>query len=302
MRRFLPYRVLSRFLGFLLLSAAGVKLYGLAVEPVASLGVFSAPEFRIGVVQFEVVLGLWLMWGAFPVGAWVASLAGFGGFAAVSLYMAWIGQASCGCFGRLAVHPWYTFGFDVLVLTALLLRRPERKPFASPAPELVTRSSRASLLRSCCRVILPACTGVGAAILLLASSGLWVVYQFGSPEAALAYLRGQSVSVQPSMLNLGEGFSGEVQEGSIEVANWSDHPIRLIGGTSDCSCVVSEDLPLTIPPRQSRRVSVRMRLPDVRGIFSRSAVLLTDDAQTRRIAFRLTGRILRASNDSIKSE
>src|SRR5262245_11117104 len=95
----MPHRlqwVTSRVLGLLLLVAAGLKAYGVAVEPVGSAGLFSAPGFQIAVVQFEIVLGVWLLWGIKPVGAWAAAVATFACFAGVSFYLGWEGQTSCG--------------------------------------------------------------------------------------------------------------------------------------------------------------------------------------------------------------
>src|SRR5437879_907065 len=109
----MAFALLSRGLGLLLLTAAGLKLYGLGIEPVSRMGIFSAPAFQFLVIVFEISLGAWLLSGKLPSGAWLTVLTAFVGFAAVSLYQGVIGQASCGCFGKLSVNPWYTFVFDI---------------------------------------------------------------------------------------------------------------------------------------------------------------------------------------------
>src|SRR5881628_1491027 len=101
MNRRLLHLVVSKSLGCLLLAAAGLKIYGLGVTPVGPIGIFSAPAFQVGLIEFEILLGLWLISGLNPVGAWITAILGFTGFAAVSFYLGWIGQASCGCFGQL---------------------------------------------------------------------------------------------------------------------------------------------------------------------------------------------------------
>lgn len=121
----LPYPLVSRFLGILLLAAAGLKLNGLAVDPVGRMGLFTLPAFQIAVVEFEIFLAVWLLWGRQPLGSWATALAVFTIFAAVSAYQGWIGRASCGCFGRLSVSPWYAFGIDLAVLIALIVGRPD---------------------------------------------------------------------------------------------------------------------------------------------------------------------------------
>ena len=130
-----PYWVVSRCLALLLFIAAGLKLYGLRVEAVASMGVFAAPQIQLAVVILEISLGLWLLSGKAPDGSWLVALFTFSAFAAVSLWLASIGRSSCGCFGRLAVSPWYAFAIDVVVLAALTLSRPD---FSSPPPNKPT--------------------------------------------------------------------------------------------------------------------------------------------------------------------
>jgi hypothetical protein len=70
LRRALSYALVSRILGVLLVAAA-LKVQGLGFDPVRRLGMFSAPEFQIAVVEFEIFLALWLLWGKYPFGSWL---------------------------------------------------------------------------------------------------------------------------------------------------------------------------------------------------------------------------------------
>src|SRR5205085_10267169 len=97
--------IVPRVVGVLLLIAAGLKLYGLAVQPIASVGVFSAPEVQVALVNGEVLLRLWLLSGYQPVTAWLTALTAFGCFTGASYYMGWIGQTSCGCLGAVQFSP-----------------------------------------------------------------------------------------------------------------------------------------------------------------------------------------------------
>lgn len=92
---------MARILGLLLIGAAGLKIYGLGVQPVAGIGIFSAPEFQVALIEFEIALSICLLWGARPILSWLIALITFAGFAAASLFLAAIGQSSCGCFGAL---------------------------------------------------------------------------------------------------------------------------------------------------------------------------------------------------------
>ncbi len=276
MRPVLPFSLVSKVLAALLLAAAGLKLHGLAFAPVAAMGFFSSPEFQVGLVEFEVFLGVWLFSGKRPIGSWLTALLAFAGFAAFSAYQGWIGQASCGCFGALRVSPWAAFGFDVLMVNTLLLAQPDLQPvWENPRDSLLTATA-------------PLAGGLLAVAALLA---LLAHLTFGSTPAALAYLRGERISVHPRLLDMGQGEPGETREGTLELQNWTDQPVRLIGGTADCSCAVTGDLPVNIPPGEARSITVTMRLPSARGMFTRKAFLFTDDDEARTLVFRLTGRI-----------
>lgn len=133
-------------LGVLLLAAAGLKLYGLNVSPFAQYGWLTAPWVQMLAVGWEVVLGLWLLSGAYRAGAWVATVGTFATFAAVSGYLGWIGQASCGCFGVIQASPWHAFAVDVTALALLAVARPDwraaraelfRAPIVRPAHRLL---------------------------------------------------------------------------------------------------------------------------------------------------------------------
>ncbi len=277
-------------LGLLLLVAAFLKLNGLGMDPVARMGIFSTPEFQVAVIQFEAFLAVWLLSGKRPLGSWLVALATITGFAAISFHQGNIGQSSCGCFGRLAVSPWAAFGLDVLILGLLILGRPDPTPL------------RDNPRRSLTSAILPAVWGLigvaGIAGLLIGLAHLG----FGSVPAAVAYFRGERVSVEPRLVDVGEGTAGESREVAVIVSNWTDQPIRLIGGTADCSCTVLDDLPVTIPPKESRSISVQVHLSGAAGIFTRKAAFLIDDAGVQRLSFGLTGRVIRPAREGSPSQ
>lgn len=281
----LPFAFLARALGVVLLVAAALKLHGLAFVPADPSGIFSAPEWQLGIVEMEMFLAVWLISGNRPLGSWLSALLAFGVFAGASFYQGWIGHASCGCFGAVEVNPWITFSLDIAVVIALLIARPDLRPLGD--------NSRATLAGA----LLPLGGGVlGTAAILGLLAGLAHV-GFGSTQGALAYLRGERLSVSPQMVDMGLGQPGETRAASVQLTNWTDKPIRLIGGTSDCSCVATEDLPLTIPPGEGRTIHVKMRLPAANGLFNRTAMLMTDDDQARTVLLRLTGQIIKSGDE-----
>jgi hypothetical protein len=112
-------------LGVLLLAAAGLKAHQLATEPVAERDLLSNRTFLVVWVELELLLGTWFVSGLLPRAAWVAAVNCFFLFAIVAALKAFSGEASCGCFGRIEVSPWYTLGLDVGALAALLVFRPD---------------------------------------------------------------------------------------------------------------------------------------------------------------------------------
>jgi len=61
-------------LGLLLLIAAALKGHQLATEPVPETGLLTSRWFLIGVVEFELFFGLWLLSGLYPKWTWRAAL------------------------------------------------------------------------------------------------------------------------------------------------------------------------------------------------------------------------------------
>lgn len=128
------YDVVRIVLGLILLTAAALKGHQLATEPVAETGLLTSRWFLIGVVEFELFFGLWLLSGLYPRGTWQAAVLCFSGSACVSVYRGLSGEATCGCFGRVPVNPWYTLIVDVVATAALLWWRPATVPGFSPRP------------------------------------------------------------------------------------------------------------------------------------------------------------------------
>ncbi len=270
-------RWILRSVGMLLLAAGALKASGLGVDPVARTGVFSAPAFQFLVIAFELILGVWLLSGSQPIGSWMVTLLTFIGFAGVTFHQGWIGQATCGCAGRLiTINPWLAFAVDIAIVSALVRFRPELQPLWD---------HRARVARIAAGV-------VGGYLLALGCAAALGHYHYGSMDAALAALRQERLSITPATLDMGQGVPGETREATLNLGNRTEHPIRVIGGTADCSCTVLGDIPVTVPPGETRSITIQLRLPNSQGRFTRIAELMIDDQGTNnKIGFRLTGRI-----------
>jgi len=270
-----------RSTGVLLLVAAALKLQGLGPGPVTAMGLLSATWFQIALIEAEIILGVWLLAGISPVGAWMLACAAFATFAAVSLYQGYVGRASCGCFGQIVVSPWYAFGLDIVFLGALAV-------FGRPALTPLWREPRAAFVRP-----LASAGGWlgGGALAFLALAAVAACF-FGSLDGALAHFRGERIAIRPGIVDIGTGELGERREVEVAIVNYTAAPVRVVGGTSDCSCITTRDLPLTIQPGESRVLGVIVQMSGRPGIFTRTAMLLTDSQEGRLIRFQLTGRSL----------
>jgi hypothetical protein len=280
MLRVLPYWLVSRALALVFLVAAGLKVFGLTIDPVDTIAILSRVEVQVGIIELEILLALWLLWGVNPVGSWLASITAFGCFGAVSLYLGFIGQGSCGCAGPLRVNPWVAFSIDVIGLALLLLGRP------------VLAENREKLRAACARAgisVLWSCAG----ILLISGALFGLCFAiFGSTEAAVIYLRGDGVSLRPRVLDVGHGTTREKRKGELIVANNTQHPVCVLGFAADCPCSVVEELPLVIPPAEARGITVVVTFPSRPGAFARRARLFTDNSGESKIPFRLRGRAI----------
>jgi hypothetical protein len=114
---------------------------------------------------------------------------------------------------------------------------------------------------------------------------------YGSPSAALARLQGAPFHA-PGYVDFGTARPGDELEREVSVTNWTDAPLRLIGGTSDCSCITTANMPVTIGPGETAAVPVRLRVPgSASGVFTRRAEFWTDHDQKRAIRFAIGCRV-----------
>jgi hypothetical protein len=276
-RAFVVIRV---FLGLLLLAAAGFKIHGWIVSTIPPVGWFSAPSVQSVTVGWEILLSLWLLSGVVPVGSWLAAIATFVMLAGVSGYLGWIGQATCDCFGAIQASPWHAFAVDLAALLMLLSVGPTLTEKAGDERKEAWRETG---------VLVRFVLGVGVMLAALIGIGIWV---YGSPARAWARLQDESLDVSPEYVDCGSGKPGEKLEGKVRVRNWLDEPVLIYGGTSDCSCVTTSGLPLTIPPNGIQEIPLSLRVPQSNpGIYTRQVELRTNCKQNRTIKLRIGCRV-----------
>jgi hypothetical protein len=116
----LCWLVVRFFVALVLFVAAGFKVHQLVTVPILGEGLLHTRWFNIFAVEFELLFGVWLIFGLLPSLTRLATIGLFSVFALVSLYKAIAGEASCGCFGIINVPPMLTLFFDVVVVLVLL--------------------------------------------------------------------------------------------------------------------------------------------------------------------------------------
>src|SRR5436190_20938128 len=83
------FTVVRMVLGLLLLTAAGLKLYGLNVTALPRVGWFATPQVQVATAEWELVLAIWLLCATYQMApiyrfsAWIAAVATFLSFAIV---------------------------------------------------------------------------------------------------------------------------------------------------------------------------------------------------------------------------
>lgn len=245
----------ARVCGLILLTGVALKIQGAMAGGVGqSLGNFS-PRVQLAAIEIEALVGLWLVSGLARQGAWFAGVGLYSVLAGVSLYLVSAGVSNCRCFGHVHVSPWTSFALDATCLAGLVLTRPADMSewFHTPM---------ALVLRAAAAVV---------AILLLILGGT-------SPAAnrQFALLRGEALILEAEDTNVGAAQSGDYRWVEVAVENISNSDARLVGGTADCSCLSTTDLPVTISPGGRSVIHVAIRFGGSPGNFKHSFRLYTD--------------------------
>jgi hypothetical protein len=268
------YKVIRVSVGVFLLTAACLKAHGLFTDPLAQDSLLFTPRLLIATIEIEILLGLWMLSGWAARASRLAALTFFGTLAAASLYLALDGQPSCGCLGRVTLSPWWSFGLDVAILATLL--------FSRPSSSLATLPAGARNLIA---------TGIGAAGFLMLIGGAFLLAS-EDPVVALARLRGEPIAVEPSVSELGAGIAGEQRTITVQLTNRTGQAVRIVGGTSNCDCIATGDLPVAVPPGESQPITVKLSFKGKVGRFQRSFALYTDDTTQPLVVARFAGRVV----------
>jgi hypothetical protein len=235
-------------LGVLLVVTAVLMMTGGSADALRTALPIVSPRLYASGVMAEFILGVWLLSGLAPAWSRLCGLGFFGLLAALSFQLGVTGQASCGCLGKLPVSPWWAFAVDVTAIGGLLVFRPGE-------------------LMPGIRKGLPIAVGGVALAALVVGCFLGA---FGSLNRLIAMTQGKSLVPTRSSFEVGEGPPGASRSIEVSVTNYSDRPVTIVGGTSDCRCMMLTQLPVAVPPYAERTVAVDFRFTGSPGRFRRS--------------------------------
>jgi hypothetical protein len=272
-------RFAIRFLlAALLISAAALKGHALWNHPLSSDFLLGSRTAELGVIYGEALLGLWLLTGwPWPL-VWLMNFAVFTLFAMRSVWQTWESHASCGCFGQVQVAPWVTLLIDLAALALLGLIRPHKLNWNALRQHALAR-----------RLWVPLATSA----VLLAGGICFLVGQSGSVSLALAKLRGDRLLITPPVADLGPHTAGSLVHAQVAILNITERPLRLVGGTTDCRCITTADLPVTVPPGGSVTIRIQVVFGGQPGRFRRGYWLWTDDHKHPQALAWFTSLVMR---------
>jgi hypothetical protein len=98
-----------------------------------------------------------------------------------------------------------------------------------------------------------------AALAAVISGGLfaWSYLRYGSPWPVVALLRGESFYIEVPPRDLGKVRFGDSTHATFQVYNLSDRMFQVVGTNSNCSCIRAEEVPIEVPPGESRPIHFR---------------------------------------------
>lgn len=106
---------------------------------------------------------------------------------------------------------------------------------------------------------------------------------------AVRYLRGERLILEPTRLHA-EGLSTSAPVlVSTVVRNYTGRPVRLLGSSVRCTCVISQELPATIPPGGTFRLSLRVQALPEKPKVDEPIVIFTDHRDYPRLGVRVIG-------------
>jgi hypothetical protein len=124
------FSLIARLPGVILCIASLLKAYQILTDPYLMSGLATYPYLMIALSGLELAIGIWLVSGVLAKQARLVGIFVFMLFSLLSLYKLLVGAESCGCFGKIVVHPGWTLALDLISLGIFLKWRPPESRLA----------------------------------------------------------------------------------------------------------------------------------------------------------------------------
>jgi hypothetical protein len=253
-------------IGFMLIVASVLKLANIETP-----GIRIESWMTLAIVQIEIGVAFWLIFGEERRAASWFAVALFAAFASMNLIAIINDQQDCGCLGIVKVAPWKMLAFDVMLMAILILIASQASGHAH------TSTIRAFL------------TFLFVNLALLCMIQGIIERFFISTDAAIARLRGQTIIPIKRLINMGPLSAGTFHRVPVHIYNAESMTTQVIGGTSTCGCTAIDGLPAEINSLSNREFVIGLTVPNVPGQFESLAEYYTDNPNTPRFYVRIVG-------------
>jgi hypothetical protein len=78
----------------------------------------------------------------------------------------------------------------------------------------------------------------------------------------------------------------------LQLTNRTDRRIRIVGGTSNCSCLATKSLPVILLKGETESIEVWVKFQGSAGRFQHHLVLLTDDETQPVVIAQFAGKVI----------
>ena len=119
------------------------------------------------------------------------------------------------------------------------------------------------------------------------------------PEAREAMLAALDLVGNPSSVHREGRAARAIVESAREsvaaqvtLSNVGEEPIQIVGGSTDCQCITTKDLPLTLQAGESRAVQVTIRRTGAPGVQRRRYHFFTDQQRQFRASASFVGQVV----------
>ena len=117
-------------------------------------------------------------------------------------------------------------------------------------------------------------------------------FHFGSFGSGIRYLNGDRILVAHSVSDLGVFEPKQIKNTRFVLFNCGSKAIQIVGSRSTCSCVMTSDLPMTIPPGSKTNLVVKVHPSQPEGSFSERLTLYSDLNRQHTIDLTVEGIVI----------